>query len=131
MNSLSEQQIADIRKRLRARHAELREQIRQELLRSDEQHYLDLATAVHDVGEESVADLLSDVDIALIDRHVNAIRDVEEALQRIATGVYGVCADCDGEIGYERLSAYPAAQRCYPCQQRHERGFAEEGRPKL
>ncbi|MFZ5592966.1 MAG: TraR/DksA family transcriptional regulator [Pseudomonadota bacterium] len=131
MNSLSEQQIADIRKRLRARHAELREQIRQELLRSDEQHYLDLATAVHDTGEESVADLLSDLDIALIDRHVNEIRDVEEALQRIATGVYGICADCGGEVGYERLSAYPTAQRCYSCQQRHEQGFAEEGRPKL
>ncbi len=131
MNYLSQQQLADFRARLRAQKAALLEEIRRELLQSDNEHYIDLATTVHDVGEESVADLLSDLDLAVIHRHVNEVRDIEDALQRIAEGMYGMCLDCEGEVGYERLSAYPTAKRCYDCQDYHEKGFAEEGRPRL
>ena len=131
MNFLSQQQLADFRARLRAQKAALLEEIRRELLQSDDEHYIDLATTVHDIGEESVADLLSDLDLAVIHRHVNEVRDIEDALQRIAEGMYGVCVDCEGEVGYERLSAYPTAKRCYDCQDHHEKGFAEEGRPRL
>lgn len=131
MNFLSQQQLADFRARLRAQKAALLEEIRRELLQSDDEHYIDLATTVHDIGEESVADLLSDLDLAVIHRHVNEVRDIEDALQRIAEGVYGMCVDCEGEVGYERLSVYPTAKRCYDCQDHHEKGFAEEGRPRL
>lgn len=131
MSFLSQQQIADFRTRLRAQKAALLEEIRRELLQSDDEHYIDLATTVHDIGEESVADLLSDLGLAVIHRHVNEVRDIEDALQRIAEGMYGMCVDCEGEVGYERLSVYPTAKRCYDCQYHHEKGFAEEGRPRL
>ena len=131
MNSLSQQQLTEFRVWLRAQKAALLEEIRRELLQSDNEHYIDLATTVHDVGEESVADLLSDLDLAVIHRHVNEVRDIEDALQRIAEGVYGMCLDCEGEVGYERLSVYPTAKRCYDCQDHHEKGFAEEGHPRL
>lgn len=40
---------------------------------------------------------------------------VDAALDRIATGTYGKCAQCGDEIDKERLLAYPAANRCLKC----------------
>lgn len=125
---LSDEQVTDFRKRLAARRTELLEEVRQELLRSDNEHYIDLAGVVHDHAEEAIADLLADLTIAEIDWQVREIADIEQALQRIATGSYGVCTDCGGEIDPERLAVYPTAKRCYTCQQRHEQARAEPGK---
>jgi RNA polymerase-binding transcription factor DksA len=43
---------------------------------------------------------------------------VEQALQRIADGTYGRCADCGASIPIERLQARPQAIRCLRCQQK-------------
>ena len=56
MAGLTQKQIAELQRRLRQRHAELRTEIRGELLAADDMRYADLAGRVHDSGEESVAD---------------------------------------------------------------------------
>lgn len=129
--TLSTDAIAEFRRRLRARHGALREEVREALLRSDNERYIELAGAVHDPGDQSVADLLADVSTELIDRHVQEIRDLEDALQRVASGAYGVCMDCGQPIEAGRLDAYPTAKRCYACQRRHEQSYAERGRPTM
>lgn len=40
---------------------------------------------------------------------------VDEALQRIGEGTYGVCRVCSGEIGRARLEAVPTATQCINC----------------
>jgi RNA polymerase-binding protein DksA len=113
---LNRDQINAFRETLELRFRELREEIRQALLQSDEQSYIELAGRVHDMEEASVADLLVDVSLADIDRHVGEIRDIDAALGRIATGTYGVCSDCGEGIEVARLEAHPTAKRCRPCQ---------------
>lgn len=130
-NVLTGDQTADFRKRLRQRRAEVLEAIRQALLASDNEHYIELAGTVHDSAEESVADQLSEMANALVGRQVNEVRDIEDALQRIAVGSYGVCVDCNKPIEVERLDVYPAARRCYNCQARYEKDHAGAGRPTL
>lgn len=115
---------AKLKERLKARYRELREQIREELLQSDEQHFIDLAGQVHDLEEESVADLLVDLDLEIIDRHIEELRDIDAALMRMAYGSYGICEDCDETISPKRLEARPTARRCTPCQARYEREHA-------
>lgn len=127
----SHELVRRMHERLEARFRELRELIRQELLASDTEQYVDLAGRVHDTGDESVADLLADVNLAVIDRHVEEVRDVDAALMRIADGTYGRCADCSDEIDAARLEAYPTALRCHRCQARHEQTHVQPGRPKL
>ncbi|RMF69803.1 MAG: TraR/DksA family transcriptional regulator [Calditrichaeota bacterium] len=56
---------------------------------------------------------------------------IEEALQRIENGTYGLCVDCIDEeqklcetcpwIPKERLLAVPTATRCVPCKERAEK----------
>ncbi len=128
---LSSKQLSGLKQRLNQRSQTLLQEIRQQLLKSDNEHYIELAGWVHDAEEESVADLLADVNLAIIDLHINEIRDIEAALLRIAGDTYGICIDCDDEIGYERLQAYPTAKRCHNCQRLHEQRPAAKGQPTL
>ena len=121
---LTEKQIAKLRSELRERASALRQTIRDELIKSDNERYVDLANQVHDIGDESVADLLSDVNLAVIDLHITTLRELEEALERLRRGSYNLCEQCDSEIGYERLVAVPAARRCERCQAVYERTHA-------
>ena len=121
---LSEKHLGEFRKVLEDRFLALREEIRQELLDSDKEHYIDLAGQVHDLEEESVADLLVDLDLAIIDLHVGEIREVDAALMRLARGEYGFCMDCADEIDLGRLRVQPTAKRCNPCQANFERNHA-------
>jgi DnaK suppressor protein len=43
------------------------------------------------------------------------LRYLEEALQRIESGQYGICRDCGSLINKERLEAVPIAQQCIKC----------------
>ncbi len=129
--SLTRRQIDTFKAMLSDRYMALRQEISAELLRADQERYADLAGQVHDTGEAALADLLVDIGLAAIDRHVIEIRDIDAALIRIAEGRYGACCDCGDSIPLERLEAYPAARRCIVCQELHERTHAHGATPSL
>lgn len=58
------------------------------------------------------------------DRHI--LSQIEEALQRIRDEEYGVCSNCDKEIGPKRLEALPWVRFCITCQDLSERGLLNE-----
>ncbi len=119
--SLTEQHLNEFKKRLKERYWQLRQEIRDELLKTDEEQYIELAGRVHDPEEEAVADLLVDLNLASISRHVQELREIDDALIRIAKGTYGICVDCDQPIGLQRLTANPTAKRCLACQDLYEK----------
>lgn len=43
------------------------------------------------------------------------LKEILEALERISSGTYGKCENCNAEIPIERLRAYPAAKKCLNC----------------
>jgi len=131
MRYLTPDQSARIVQLLRQRRSVLREEIRQGLLKSGEAHHKDMAGMVSDAGDESVANMLEDLELADVDRDVLELRDVESALVRSGRPDFGGCADCGEAIGYARLVANPAASRCFACQERRERGYAHGGTPSL
>lgn len=128
---LTERQLSEFRSMLKKRFNALREEIRLELLQSDNEHFIDLAGQVHDLEEESVADLLVDTELAVIDMHIDEIRAIDRSLMRIAHGEYGICTDCQDEIEIERLRAYSTATRCRPCQSAYEHGHVGQDRRSL
>ena len=130
-SALTAKQLSAFRQQLKDRFTTLREELRQEMLASDEEHYVDLAGRVNDLEERAVADLLVDLDLANIDRHVDEVRAIDAALIRIAEGNYGVCIDCDEPIPAARLQAYPTAKRCLACQAAHEKEPLEPATPSI
>lgn len=117
--------------KLRTRWLELRARTREVLMRSDNERYSQIAGQVHDLEEESLADLLVDVNLGEIDRDVREIREVEAALKRIALGTYGICVTCKEPIERERLEAYPTACRCMIHQREYEQEHAGVPTPTL
>ena len=122
-NYLYGTELTAFRNDLMRRLGERREVVRQVLLRSDDEQFLTLAGAVNDEEDRSLADLLVDVNLAEVDRHIDEIRAIEAALLRIAEGGYGMCIDCGEEIGRDRLRVEPTTPRCTECQARYERTF--------
>ncbi len=118
---LTEQQLNEFTRCLKERYWQLRQEIRDELLRTDEEQYIELAGRVHDPEEEAVADLLVDLNLASISRHIQELREIDDALIRMAKGTYGFCVDCDQPIQLERLKASPTAKRCITCQDLYEK----------
>lgn len=75
-------------------------------------------------GEDAVADLESDIDVASVERDVDELGDVAAALARMDQGGYGACGECGGAIGWERLQVQPQARHCMTCAKALERRAA-------
>jgi len=43
------------------------------------------------------------------------LKQLDEALERIKNGTFGVCRVCGKEIGHDRLEAVPTTTICYDC----------------
>jgi len=73
-----------------------------------------------DVAEASDSDLQRDVDVAIAELAAEALGRVDQALARLASGVYGFCVDCNVRISHKRLMALPFALRCRECEEMRE-----------
>lgn len=72
-------------------------------------------------------------DLALRDQAVIQLKNIEEALDSIEQGTYGICHGCRQAISEERLEAMPETQYCYDCRlkvegegNRHPRPLEED-----
>jgi len=74
--------------------------------------------------ERDLSDLLDDepgVDhdaersLLLAEHAERRLREIDDALNRIDRGTYGVCLDCGATIRRSRLRALPATARCLIC----------------
>ncbi|MGD9842066.1 MAG: TraR/DksA family transcriptional regulator [Steroidobacteraceae bacterium] len=110
--------------RLRKRYQVLREEIRNTLLRADAEQYAHIADRVQNTEDQSLAEVLAEVSHAEIARDVEEVCDITVALQRIASGDYGVCTGCGDQIPQARFEAHPTAKRCLKCQQLYEQANA-------
>lgn len=54
------------------------------------------------------------------DRERKLIFKIQEALQRLDNGEYGICEECGAEIGIERLKARPVTTLCIECKSSQE-----------
>ena len=50
---------------------------------------------------------------------------IQEALERMGSGAYGVCVACGGEMQQKRLDAVPWARHCIECQEKQEQGLLQ------
>jgi DnaK suppressor protein len=62
-----------------------------------------------------------EINFILSDRERVKIKQVDDALDRLDEGTYGVCESCGLEIAEERLQAMPFTRLCRDCQQEQEK----------
>ena len=130
--ALTPKQVLRLVQTLDRNYASLLEEVRDELEQSENQQYVELiGRTPPDSGDQAVGDALADLNLGIIDRHIQEIRDIEAAKARTKDQSFGICIECKADIGFERLLAYPTAKRCIACQQQHEKTYAHEGTPRL
>jgi len=79
--------------------------------------------------QEAIADLYDLADdererqfsILLCDRDREKITQIDDALERLEEGGYGICEECGRRISEERLKIRPFARYCVPCKSQMEK----------
>jgi DnaK suppressor protein len=121
MSILSQAQKLQLQTVLQLRRAALDSQRSAHLEgQSRAEHARELLLQDSDDAEQRDAE--RELDFALTDRDAVELREIDQALARLAEGHYGLCADCGAEIPAERLQLSPQALRCVACGSRLERG---------
>jgi DnaK suppressor protein len=58
--------------------------------------------------------------LRLKEREQKLLKKIDDALERIANGTFGICESCGKEIGYKRLKARPVTTLCIDCKTQQE-----------
>ena len=62
-----------------------------------------------------------EISFILTDREREKLQAIQEALERVDDGTYGMCESCESEISSGRLNALPFTRLCVNCQAEHEK----------
>ncbi|GAB7023438.1 RNA polymerase-binding protein DksA [Salidesulfovibrio brasiliensis] len=65
--------------------------------------------------------------LRLRDRERKLIKKIQQALQRIEDGDFGICQDCGDDISVPRLKARPMTTLCIECKSKQEEDEQERG----
>ena len=89
-------------------------------LRSNLGTKFDTIASIGHLNEEDQAQMSHEefVSLRLNGLDFEKLRLVEEALNRLASGEYGICLECEEQIAPKRLCAVPWALYCVECQER-------------
>ncbi|MFN7812562.1 MAG: TraR/DksA family transcriptional regulator [Planctomycetia bacterium] len=77
----------------------------------------DLVDAAYDSAQDEISSQLAEVES-------RELANIENALDRMKAGSYGLCEVCSGKIPLARLDALPYATMCIECQRELERSGA-------
>ena len=62
-----------------------------------------------------------EISFILTDRERDKLQAIQEALERVDDGSYGICESCESEIAPARLEALPFTRVCVNCQAEREK----------
>jgi DnaK suppressor protein len=99
-----------------------REQIVGEVKQIDESSKEMGQDGIQDIGDEAANIYNKQVLLSLNENERKSLQEVDEALDRIENGTYGICEECGGVIGLKRLEVRPVAKYCVPCLTKLEKG---------
>jgi DnaK suppressor protein len=72
-------------------------------------------TACPDLNDQATAEVDQHFMLSLKERERNLLKQIDEALARLATNRYGICEECGEEIPLRRLQVRPMTTLCITC----------------
>jgi DnaK suppressor protein len=99
-----------------------REQIVGEVKQIDESSKEMGQDGIQDIGDEAANIYNKQVLLSLNENERMRLQEVDEALDRIGNGTYGICEECGGQISLKRIEVRPVAKYCVPCLTQLEKG---------
>jgi DnaK suppressor protein len=77
---------------------------------------------IQDIGDEAANIYNKQILLSLNENERMRLQEVDESLDRIENGTYGICEECGEPIGLKRLEVRPVAKYCVPCKTKLEKG---------
>lgn len=77
-------------------------------------------TLFPELGDQASADIDRNFMLRLKGRERQLLKKIDEALEKIETGNYGICEICGEEINIKRLEARPVTTMCIECKTEQE-----------
>ena len=71
--------------------------------------------AFPDVSDQASAEVDQNFSMRIRDREQKLLKKIDEALDRMKAGTYGICERCEEDIPYKRLKARPVTTLCIEC----------------
>jgi len=116
----SEDRHASLKQILLVKREALVQEIKQQLGQSVTEEQQRRLEAAMDSGDQALVDLEREMGISLQEMRNRERQLIDDALDSLDEGTYGMCADCGEEISEKRLHALPFARLCVECQSKRE-----------
>lgn len=118
MSVLETSDLQAIKQELEAKRQEILEGI----ARARALGQVDGETGAPDIADRAASALQREFSFSLTENEGKILKLIDEALQRLAAGKYGLCVHCGQPIEKARLAAVPWARHCLHCQELQDRG---------
>ena len=79
--------------------------------------------ATQDIADKAANSYTKEFLFHQSDENRRLLQMVNEALERVKDGTYGLCVSCQGEVQVKRLEAVPWARHCIECQDKQDQGL--------
>ncbi|HEY5594692.1 MAG TPA: RNA polymerase-binding protein DksA [Nitrospiria bacterium] len=73
-----------------------------------------------DMTDQASVEADQNFTLRLREREQKLLKKIDEALERISNGTFGICESCGEEISLKRLEARPVTTLCIDCKTRQE-----------
>lgn len=110
-----------LRQRLLERKRKLWAEVRSQIKDGLDEGYQELLATARDEEDQAQVSLLEETQISLIEPKRQELLAIEDALQRLENGSYGICEMCGEPIEPRRLEIMPQVTLCRDCQSRKEK----------
>lgn len=76
---------------------------------------------IGDIYDIASSERERELSLILGDRDREKLAEIDDALERLNNGTYGICEECGEPIGEGRLSAMPFTKVCVECKSKNEK----------
>ena len=87
---------------------------------TDQSHFYLDKNELSDPVDEACANHMAETENRFRNRENFYLKKIDKTLQKIVKDEYGICAECDAPISFERLEARPTAELCINCKEEQE-----------
>lgn len=80
----------------------------------------DLSENIPDPNDRATEESNANLTLSIREREMQIVAEIDEALDRIENGFFGICEECEEEISEDRLKAAPETTLCIDCKKEQE-----------
>lgn len=121
MAGLSPEKLDEVKERLRDRKRRLWQEVKHQLKSNIGDGYQEMLAAARDEEDQATVSLMAETNLTLLGPKRQELEAIEEALNRIEGGGYGLCEVCGQPIEPRRLEIMPETPLCRNCMSHREK----------